>query len=82
MTTSVETKNMEQLHETSINKGRKWMTAGEPTVSSAWEGKDMASQRLMQILKNYSWKTIRHTHLYGMLMKTLKSCYRQNWQQF
>ena len=30
MTTSVETKNMEQLHETSINKGRKWMTTGEP----------------------------------------------------
>lgn len=30
MTTSVEMKNMKQLHETSINKGHKWMTTGEP----------------------------------------------------
>lgn len=30
MTTSVEMKNMKQLHETSINKSRKWMTTGEP----------------------------------------------------
>ena len=30
MTTSVEMKNIKQPHETSINKGRKWMTTGEP----------------------------------------------------
>lgn len=51
------------------------------TVSSAWEGKDMASQRLMRISKRLFWRTIRRTRQYGMPTKTLKSCCHQNWQQ-